>query len=117
MQVIFGPQHVVDAFFPYHQSVDVVPFDGHDLDECHDTEYDVAVQAHEIVHQAVFTVDIEGKEGGEHNDASHQHPELTFRRFVAEKHFQLQPHVFAYIAITVEETIAADVSDMGIFLA
>ena len=104
VNVIFGAQQVVDTFFTYQQTVNVVSFGRHQLVQTHGTQDTVTVKTDEIIHVAVVSVYLESQCSGKHTHQHHKTPELVAGKFVAENQFQLQPHIVADGTETVQET-------------
>ena len=115
LQIVLGSQHIVETFFPDHQSIDIVAFECHDTTQRHQSQYTVAIQTDEIVHVAVVAVNVTGKSDCKHTHDEEEAPELAAGCFVAEQHFQFQTQVFSYIAIAVEKIVTADMLDLDVF--
>lgn len=77
MNVIFGAQQVVDTFFTYQQTVNVVSFGRHQLVQTHGTQDTVTVKTDEIIHVAVVSVYLESQCSGKHTHQYHKTPELV----------------------------------------
>jgi len=117
VEYVFGAQQRVDGLLAAHQAVYVVAFVAHDAEQEHDAEDDVVVDHDEALHAGGVVDVAEAEHEAEGHDDEDDGAQRCLAHLVAQQHLELQAHVFAYLAVAVEEAVFGHVAhlDGGVF--